>query len=66
MSVLAIRNVWKQYGAQVVLERINLTVPARELVTVDSTVPRSTATTSFGSQNAAIVTKLARLVPPAR
>ncbi|MGE0371355.1 MAG: ABC transporter ATP-binding protein [Gammaproteobacteria bacterium] len=34
MSVLAIRNVWKQYGAQVVLERINLTVPAREFCTI--------------------------------
>ena len=34
MSRLTIRNVWKQYGAQVVLERINLSIAPREFCTI--------------------------------
>ena len=31
---IAIRNLWKEYGDQVVLERINLEVPAGEFCTI--------------------------------
>lgn len=34
MSRLSIRNVWKQYAAQVVLERVNLAVPEHEFCTI--------------------------------
>lgn len=34
MSLLEIRNVWKEYGDQVVLERLNLTVEAGEFCTL--------------------------------
>ncbi len=34
MSELLIRNVWKEYGAQIVLERINLHLPAGSFVSL--------------------------------
>lgn len=34
MSTLVIRNLWKRYGAQVVLERINITVRTHEFCTI--------------------------------